>query len=79
MAAKTPRLVCRKGRDGQYYTSLKSRNGKKEMSLGEGYKRPFTEKMRSTLIRDLIAAELVIVKTAAKPAAKNSNPVPKKK
>ncbi|HON92825.1 MAG TPA: hypothetical protein PKZ07_14755 [Sedimentisphaerales bacterium] len=79
MAAKTPRLVCKKGRDGQYYTSLVSRNGKKEMSLGEGYKRPFTEKMRATLIRDLIAAELVIVRAAAKPASAKSNPVPKKK
>jgi len=54
-----PKLRCKKNKKTkQFYTSLISRNGKKVFTLGEGFKKKFTEKHRQMLLKTLLAAEI---------------------
>ncbi len=60
MASQTPVITCRKNKKNKdHYTNLKSRNGKKILTLGEGFRKKFTEQHRQMLIKALQEAVIV--------------------
>jgi len=60
---KKSKLRCKKNpKNKQFYTSLISKNGKVVFTLGEGFKRKFTEKHRQMLIKTLTEAVIEYVK-----------------